>query len=394
MKKDIIPYGKHFIDQDDIDAVVDVLKNKNLTQGPAVLSFEKAIANYVGSKYAVAISSWTAGLHIAYLAAGLKEGDELITTPLTFVATSNAALYCGAKPVFSDIDPQTINLCPDKLSRTVKEHPKAKIIAPVHFAGLACKMKEIKNMADKNKLLVIEDAAHALGAKYEDGSMVGNCKYSLMTGFSFHPVKSIAAGEGGMITTNNREIYRKLLRLRSHGINKYDDIFKNKHLAFTNGLNNPWYYEMQELGYNFRITDIQSTLGESQLKKLNNFIARRLEIVERYDLAFKTFKNINPIQSKTRAQSSHHIYPVRINFKKVKISRAKLMKTLSIENILTQVHYMPVPMHPYYHNLDYKIDDFQNSLNYYEEALTLPLYFGLSDQDQDKVIRLLKKIIG
>ena len=203
MKKDIIPYGKHFIDQDDIDAVVDVLKNKNLTQGPAVLSFEKAIANYVGSKYAVAISSWTAGLHIAYLAAGLKEGDELITTPLTFVATSNAALYCGAKPVFSDIDPQTINLCPDKLSRTIKKHPKAKVIAPVHFAGFACKMKEIKNIADKNKLLVIEDAAHALGAKYDDGSMVGNCKYSLMTGFSFHPVKSIAAGEGGMITTNN-----------------------------------------------------------------------------------------------------------------------------------------------------------------------------------------------
>tara|TARA_B110000003_G_scaffold15607_1_gene15437 strand:- start:469 stop:1653 length:1185 start_codon:yes stop_codon:yes gene_type:complete len=394
MKKDIIPYGKHFIDQDDIDAVVDVLKNKNLTQGPAVLSFEKAIANYVGSKYAVAISSWTAGLHIAYLAAGLKEGDEFITTPLTFVATSNAALYCGAKPVFSDIDPQTINLCPDKLSRTIKEHPKAKVIAPVHFAGLACKMKEIKNMADKNKLLVIEDAAHALGAKYEDGSMVGNCKYSLMTGFSFHPVKSIAAGEGGMITTNNREIYRKLLRLRSHGINKYDDIFKNKHLAFTNGLNNPWYYEMQELGYNYRITDIQSALGESQLKKLNNFISRRLQIVKRYDLAFKSFENIAPIQIKTRNQSSHHIYPVRINFKKAKISRAKLMKKLSKENILTQVHYMPVPMHPFYQDLNYKTDDLQNSSSYYNEALSLPLYFSLSDQDQDKVIKLLKSIIG
>jgi perosamine synthetase len=194
MKNNKIPYGKHFIDQDDIDAVVDVLKNKNLTQGPAVSSFEKAIADYVGAKYAVAISSWTAGLHIAYLAAGLKEEDELITTPLTFVATSNAALYCGATPVFSDVDPLTINLCPDKLSRTIKKHPKAKVVTPVHFAGLACKMKEIKNIADKNNLLVIEDAAHALGAKYEDGSMVGNCKYSLMTGFSFHPVKSIAAG--------------------------------------------------------------------------------------------------------------------------------------------------------------------------------------------------------
>jgi len=394
MKNNKIPYGKHFIDQDDIDAVVDVLKNKNLTQGPSVLSFEKAVAEYVGAKYAVAISSWTAGLHLAYLAAGLKEGDELITTPLTFVATSNAALYCGAKPVFSDIDPLTINLCPDKLSRTIKKHPKAKVIAPVHFAGLACKMKEIKNIADENNLLVIEDAAHALGAKYEDGSMVGNCKYSDMTGFSFHPVKSIAAGEGGMITTNNKNIYKELLRLRSHGINKGDDDFKNKDLAFTKGLNNPWYYEMQELGYNFRITDIQSALGESQLKKLNKFISRRLEIVKKYDSVFEHFKYIKPIQLKTRNQSSHHIYPVRINFKEVEISRAELMKKLSEENILTQVHYMPVPMHPYYQDLNYKMEDFQNSLNYYEEALTLPLYFSLSDQDQDKVIKSLKRIIG
>lgn len=394
MKNNKIPYGKHFIDQDDIDAVVDVLKNKNLTQGPAVSSFEKAVADYVGAKYAVAISSWTAGLHIAYLAAGLKEEDELITTPLTFVATSNAALYCGAKPVFSDVDPMTINLCPDKLSRTIKKHPKAKVVTPVHFAGLACKMKEIKNIADKNNLLVIEDAAHALGAKYEDGSMVGNCKYSLMTGFSFHPVKSIAAGEGGMITTNNKELFKRLLRLRSHGINKVDDIFKNNGLAFTNGLKNPWYYEMQELGYNFRITDIQSALGESQLKKLNNFITRRLEIVRKYDSTFKDFKFITPIQPKTRTQSSHHIYPVRIDFKNAKISRAELMKKLSTENVLTQVHYMPVPMHPYYQDLNYKMDDFQNSLNYYNETLTLPLYFSLSDQNQDKVIKLLKRIVG
>ena len=393
MKENKIPYGKHYVDQDDIDAVINILKYNNLTQGPAVLSFEKAIAKYVGVKYAVAISSWTAGLHLAYLAAGLNKNDKLITTPLTFVATSNAALYCSAKPIFSDIDPLTINLSIDKLTKTIKENPDAKIITPVHYAGLACKMNEIKKIADNNNLIVIEDAAHALGAKYEDGTMVGNCKYSLMTGFSFHPVKSIAAGEGGMITTNDEEIYKRLLRLRSHGINKGDDTYKNKKLAYTKGLNNPWYYEMQELGYNFRITDIQCALGESQLKKLDKFITRRLEIVKKYDQAFKNFKNLTPIQNETRNQSSHHIYPIRINFKKANISRAELMIKLSDENILTQVHYMPVPMHPYYQAMKYNIDNYQNSLDYYNETLSLPLYYTLSEKEQDKVINLLKSIL-
>ena len=297
MKK-IIPYGKHYIDQDDINSVVDILKNKNLTQGPTVLAFEKAVANFVGSKYAVAMSSWTAGLHMAYLAAGLKENDKIITSPVTFVATSNAALYCNAKPIFSDIDPETINLCSKKLEEKIKNIDNIKIISPVHFSGLPCDMKEIKRIADKHKITIIEDAAHALGAKYEDGTMVGNCKYSDMTGFSFHPVKSIAAGEGGMITTNNKRLYKKLLKLRSHGINKLDDKLINKELAFTDDIKNPWYYEMQELGYNYRITDIQCALGQSQLKKLNKFIDRRLELVLRYDEAFATFNNVKPIQKK------------------------------------------------------------------------------------------------
>jgi len=394
MKKNIVTYGKHFIDQSDIDAVINVLKGNTLTQGPNVLSFEKAIANYVGAKYAVAVSTWTSGLHIAYLAAGLTKNDSLITSPITFVATSNAAKYCGAKPIFSDIDDETVNLCTKQLSNTLKKHPNAKILVPVHFAGLPCKMNEINKIAKENNLIVIEDAAHALGAKYEDGSMVGNCKYSDMTGFSFHPVKSIAAGEGGMITTNSKEIYRKLLRLRSHGINKIDDNFINYELAFTNGIQNPWYYEMQELGYNYRITDIQCALGESQLKKLNKFILKRSDLVKKYDAAFKNFKNLKPIQIHSRVNSSHHIYPVRINYGSCNISRAELMHKLKEEGILTQVHYMPVPMHPYYNNLNYNMINYPNSSKFYNEALTLPLYYSLSDNDQNRVIDSLNKLIG
>lgn len=391
--KNIIPYGKHYIDQDDINSVVDILKNKNLTQGPAVLAFEKAIANFVGSKYAVAMSSWTAGLHMAYLAAGLKENDKIITSPITFVATSNAALYCKAKPIFSDIDPETINLCPKQLEEKTKNIDNIKLISAVHFSGLPCKMKEIKEIADKYKITVVEDAAHALGAKYEDGTMVGNCKYSDMTGFSFHPVKSIAAGEGGMITTNSKKLYKKILKLRSHGINKLDDQLINRQLAFTNDLKNPWYYEMQELGYNYRITDIQCALGQSQLKKLNKFIERRLELVNRYDEAFANFNNVKPIQKKYRDLSSHHLYVVEINFSKLDINRAKLMTELRKEGIITQVHYMPVTSHPYYESLGYVTNNFKNSLDYYEKCLSLPLYFSLTDNDQSKVIKLLKSLL-
>ena len=393
MKK-IIPYGKHYIDQDDINSVVDILKNKNLTQGPTVLAFEKAVANFVGSKYAVAMSSWTAGLHMAYLAAGLKENDKIITSPVTFVATSNAALYCNAKPIFSDIDPETINLCSKQLEEKIKNIDNIKIISPVHFSGLPCDMKEIKRIADKHKITIIEDAAHALGAKYEDGTMVGNCKYSDMTGFSFHPVKSIAAGEGGMITTNNKRLYKKLLKLRSHGIDKLDDKLINKELAFTDDIKNPWYYEMQELGYNYRITDIQCALGQSQLKKLNKFIDRRLELVLRYDEAFATFNNVKPIQKKYRKLSSHHLYVVEINFSNLEINRAKLMTELRNEGILTQVHYMPVTSHPYYKSLGYETCNYKNSVDYYNKCLSLPLYYSLTNDDQSKVIKLLKSLLN
>ena len=393
MKQNTIPYGKHFIDKDDIEAVVNILKHKNLTQGPAVKSFEKKLAKYVGAKYAVAVSSWTAGLHIACIAAGVTRDDKVITSPITFVASSNAALYCGATPIFSDIDSKTINICTEKLKDTININPDSKVIIPVHFAGLSCDMKSIKKIADSNQMIVIEDAAHALGAKYEDGSMVGSCKYSDMTGFSFHPVKSIAAGEGGMITTNNPELYIKLLRLRSHGINKLDDKFINKKNAYTNGIKNPWYYEMQELGFNFRITDIQCALGESQLKKLDEFVTRRTELAKRYDIAFSGLKYLKPIHQNYRDQSSHHLYVLRINFKNCSTTRAEFMNMLREKGILTQVHYLPVTSQPFYQKLGYNTSDYPESYKFYQEAISIPMYYSLTNEEQDYVIDNIKSIL-
>ncbi len=392
MKK-IIPYGKHFLDNDDISAVEKVLRHKNLTQGDEVEKFEKAVAKYVGSRYAVAISSWTSGLHLANLAIGIKEGDEVITSPITFVASSNSVIYCGAKPIFSDIDKNTINICPEDLEKTISSNSNIKAIIPVHYSGLSCDMESISQIARKYGLSIIEDAAHALGAKHHDGSMVGSCKYSDMTGFSFHPVKSIAAGEGGMITTNNEFIYKKLLRLRSHGINKLDDKFINQAQSTTNGISNPWYYEMQELGFNYRITDIQCALGRSQLNKLSSFIKRRRELAIRYDDKFSFFKNLEPIHKKYRDISSHHLYSVRIKFDNIDLTRAELMNQLKDKGIITQVHYVPVTSHPYYHNLGYRSEHYKNANEFYAEALTLPLFFKLKDSEQDYIVLTLKKLI-
>lgn len=390
----IIPYGKHYIDQDDIDSVVDILKNHNLTQGRAVDAFEKAIAEYVGAKYAVAMSSWTAGLHMACLAANVSKDDHVITSPLTFVASANAAIYCNAKPIFADINEETLNISPINIENLLEKSSNVKAIIPVHFAGLPCDMKAISILAKKSKSMIIEDAAHALGARYEDGSMVGCCKHSDMTGFSFHPVKSIAAGEGGMITTNDEKIYNKLLRIRSHGINKLGDDLVNDEMAYTNQYLNPWYYEMQELGFNYRITDIQCALGRSQLKKLPDFIKKRTELAKIYDEAFAPLKNVTSVHSQFRENSSHHLYILRINFDAYKISRAEFMLKLREENIYTQVHYMPVTSHPFYQKLGYTTSDFIETEKYYEEAVSIPLYYSLTSKEQKKVINLITKILS
>lgn len=390
----MIPYGKHHIDEQDIQAVVGVLRSGLLSQGPAIESFERAIADYVGAKYAVAVSSGTAALHLAALVAGVGPGASLITSPITFVASANAALYAGGRVVFVDIDPDTVNMSPVALREAIANNPDARAIIPVHFAGLPCDMPAIKSIADQAGVVVIEDAAHALGAHYPDGQRVGSCAYSHMTIFSFHPVKAIAAGEGGMITTNDKSIYRRLLRLRSHGINKLDDPFELPEQAETNGVRDPWYYEMQEIGFHYRITDIQCALALSQFKKLDRFITRRRALVNKYDEQFAGMRNCRPAQAMGRDRSGHHLYVLRIDYDAAGLSRGELMRELRLRQIGSQVHYIPVPAHPYYRRLGYKPEDYPNAQKYYQEALSIPLFYDLTDAQQEQVIAAVKELVG
>ena len=390
----MIPYGKHHIDEDDIQAVVDVLRSGILTQGPTIEAFEQAVAEYVGVKYALAVSSGTAALHLAALAAGVGPGTSLITSPITFVASANAALYVGARVVFADVDPATINMSPESFKDALAKNPDVRAVIPVHFAGLPCDMPAIKMLADQAGVAVIEDAAHALGACYPDGQRVGSCAYSLMTIFSFHPVKAIAAGEGGMITTNDESVYRKLLRLRSHGINKLDDPFQLPEQAETNGVRDPWYYEMQELGFHYRITDMQCGLALSQFKKLDRFIARRIELVKRYDKAFADMRNCRPAQAVGRDQSGHHLYVLRINFESIGFDRGQLMQELKSRGIGSQVHYIPVPAQPHYRRLGFKPEDYPNAQKYYQEALSISLFYDLTDDQQEQVVSTITELVG
>ena len=389
----MIPYGRHYVDEDDIRAVTEVLRHGSLTQGPEIAAFESAVAKYVGVKYAVAVSSGTAALHLACMAANVGEGDSVVTSPNTFVASANCALYVRAKPHFADIDKDTLNIDPQRLLERCEELKAVKAIIPVHFAGMPCDMPAISGIARKYGAVVIEDASHALGAIYPDGGRVGNCAYSDMTVFSFHPVKIIAAGEGGMITTNDEGIYRRLLRDRSHGINKADDTLVDKKHAYEEGELNLWYYEMQELGFNYRMTGLQSALALSQFNKLERFVTKRRQLAGAYDAALSDMSHLRQTQMTGRARSAHHLYVLRINYAAIGISRTRFMSALAQNGIGSQVHYIPVFMQPYYRQFGFEPGEFPVTMEYYRSALTVPLFFGLTDDDQRQVIHGLKKLL-
>lgn len=370
-----IPYGKQSIDEEDIQAVVETLRSDFLTTGPKVHKFEQCVADYVGAKYAVAISNGTAALHAACYAAGIGEGDEVITTPITFAASANCALYCGGKPVFADIDPITYNIDPEDIRRKITIKTKAIIV--VHYTGQPCDMDAIHAIAKEHNLIVIEDAAHALGADYK-GQKVGTMSH--MTTFSFHPVKHITTAEGGMIITNNQEFYDKLLLFRTHGITRDPEL-----LSRDEG---PWYYEQIDLGYNYRITDVQCALGISQMRKLNTFIAKRREIARRYDQAFSENPNIVIPHQKEGCNNSYHLYVIQVK----NVDRRFVFEELRAAGIGVNVHYIPVYTFPYYQKHGYANVKCQNAEELYNKIISIPMYPDLTLEEQNYVIGQINKL--
>jgi UDP-4-amino-4,6-dideoxy-N-acetyl-beta-L-altrosamine transaminase len=379
-----IPYATQCIEEEDILAVADALRSSNLTQGLLVEEFEKSIAQYCGAKYAVAVNSGTSALHIACLAAGVSAGDEVITSANTFVASANCILYCGGKPVFADIEAATALIDPIDIRRKITN--KTKAIIPVHFAGQPADMEEISKIAKENNLKIIEDAAHAIGSKYrlkngKDWIKVGSCYHSDMTIISFHAVKQITTGEGGMVLTNDHNLYEKLVFFRSHGITR-----SIKYMKETEGL---WYYEMHALGFNYRLTDMQCALGISQLKKLDKFIVRRKEIARIYDNAFSEIEQIDFIKEKEGFDSSRHLYVILVE------NRKNIFNWLVAEaNILVNVHYIPVYFHPYYRRLGYERGLCPMTEEYYSRAISIPMFPKLTNDEVEYVIGKIKKVVA
>lgn len=380
----MIPYGRQDISNADIQAVIDVLTSDWLTQGPAVPRFEQAVAKYCGVAHAVAVNSATSALHIACLALGLGRGDWLWTSPNTFVASANCALYCGALVDFVDIDRRTYNLSVDalrtKLEQAEKNGRLPKIVVPVHFAGQSCDMQAIRALADRYKFRIIEDASHAVGGKYRD-KCVGSCQYSDIAVFSFHPVKIITTGEGGMALTNDSALYQRMTLLRSHGITRDES-------RMLNEPDGAWNYEQIDLGFNFRMTDIQAALGLSQLQRLDDFIEQRHRIADRYDTALRELPLQLPIRE-AEIRSALHLYVVWIKSES-KRTRREVFDKLRAENIGVNVHYFPVYRQPYYQTLSFKFGDFPEAERYYSRAISLPIYSGLSTMQQDHVIETLR----
>lgn len=375
-----LPYGRQWIDDEDIANVVEVLRSDFLTTGPTIAKLEQAIADYVGAKYAVSFCNGTAALHGACFAAGIGSGDEVITSPMTFAASANCILYQGGTPIFADINEHTYNIDPKKLESLITD--KTKAIIPVDFTGQPAEYNEILSIARKYNLVVIEDAAHALGSTYRN-MKVGS--FSDMTMFSFHPVKHITSGEGGVVTTNNKEYYEKLLHFRAHGIIRDTSKMKEYH--------GPWYHEMQYLGYNYRITDIQAALGLSQLKRLDKFIMARKKYATMYNDAFKNLSSVKIPYQQEATVSSWHLYIIRLQLDKLNGGRKEIFEALQKENIGVNVHYIPVYWHPYYQDLGYQKGLCPNAEKLYEEIITLPLFPAMLESDVQDVIHAVYKVV-
>lgn len=377
MSKIMIPYGKHCIEQDDIDAVVAALQEDYIATGPGIGKFEEEFAEYVGAKYAVAVSSGTAALHACCFAIGIEEGDEVITTPFTFAASANCVLYCGGTPIFADIDINTYNIDPNEIEKKIT--PNTKAVIPVHFAGQPCDMEKIHYVAGKYGLKVIEDAAHASGAEYY-GKKIGSL--SDMTIFSFHPVKHMTTCEGGMIATNDEELYKKLKGFRAYCLTKDYEQMKDK----TDG---PWHYEIQGLGYNYRISDVMCALGRSQLKKLDRFVAKRREVAARYNDELKDVEGIILPYQKDGCNSSWHLYTIQIEDNR----RLEVYTKMKEAGIGIDVHYLPVYKHPYYQENGYRDVCCPNAEKVYSQILSIPIFYKLSYEQQTYVINTIKNIM-
>ena len=385
----MIPYGRQEITQQDIDAVVEVLESDFLTQGPKVPEFEKTVASHVGARFGVAVNSATSALHIACAALGLREGDWLWTSPVTFVASANCGLYCGAKVDFVDIDPRTYNLCPDALERKLEQAREQdrlpKVVVPVHLCGQPCDMERIKALSERYGFRIVEDASHAIGGKYQ-GEFIGSGRYSDITVFSFHPVKIVTTAEGGMAVTNDAELAQRMEMLRSHGITRDP-------ARMTHEPDGPWYYQQVDLGFNYRMTELQAALGVSQMARLDDFVKSRHELARRYDELLADLPVVTPWQHPD-SYSGLHLYVIRLKLGELRTSHREVFESLREQGIGVNLHYIPVHTQPFYEAMGFAPDDFPESMRYYNDAISIPMYHGLTFEQQDAVVEALKQALS
>ncbi|WP_417171202.1 UDP-4-amino-4,6-dideoxy-N-acetyl-beta-L-altrosamine transaminase [Vibrio mimicus] len=384
----MIPYGKQDINQQDIDSVVDVLNSDFLTQGPQVPAFERALIEHTGARYALAVNSATSALHIACLALGLGEGDWLWTSPITFVASANCGLYCGAQVDFVDIDPDTYNMCPKRLEKKLikakAEGKLPKVVVPVHLCGQPCDMAKIAKLAKEYEFKVIEDASHAIGGKYQ-GLPIGSCEYSDITVFSFHPVKIVTTAEGGAALTNQKALSDKMALLRSHGITRDTE-------QMVGESHGGWYYQQIDLGFNYRMTELQAALGVSQMKRLGDFITTRHHLADRYNKLLKSLPVVLPYQLEN-TYSGLHLYVIRLQLDKISLTHKEVFDALRDKDIGVNLHYIPVHTQPYYEKLGFSEGDFPESERYYCEAISLPMFHYMTEEQQDTVVQVLTEIL-